>query len=244
MKYLKIRNEFLKDTYTKFNKQYNINLELWKPNPYRKIKYIYNNELGSLCSFIAFKLKFTPNLITTINILLAFLSLLIFLTPIDQYKNIALIIIFSKNILDNVDGYIARKRKLISRFGDKLDLISGKIFYHTILLCLIFHIFHFNKEIIVFGFYFLILFLDYFNSNKSKYYKKKLFSEKKKITKKNLFIKSLLIFNYNGQTMITDIIVFILSLEIFFQKVILSNYLICIFLLLKILRNMFNYLKR
>jgi phosphatidylglycerophosphate synthase len=170
--------------------------------------------------------------------------LLIFLTPIDQYKNVALIIIFSKNILDNVDGYIARKRKLISRFGDKLDLLSGKIFYHTILLCFIFHIFHFNKEIVIFGFYFLIFFLDYFNSNKSKHYKKKLFFEKIKITKKNLLIKLLLILNYNGQTMITDIIVLIISLEIFFQKLIISHYLICIFVLLKILRNTFSYLKR
>ena len=61
MNFLKLRKIYLIDTYEKFQRQYKIDLKSWQ-NPYKKIKYIYINEIAAIFSFIFF--KFNINQIT------------------------------------------------------------------------------------------------------------------------------------------------------------------------------------
>ena len=51
MNFLKLRKIYLIDTYEKFQRQYKIDLKSWQ-NPYKKIKYIYINEIAAIFSFI------------------------------------------------------------------------------------------------------------------------------------------------------------------------------------------------
>lgn len=76
--------------------------------------------------FIYTYFKITPNSITIINALLV--SPLLIYFWIQSKFLISFTLLFLRNILDGVDGYIARKYKLISRNGEIYDHISDSIF--------------------------------------------------------------------------------------------------------------------
>ncbi len=69
-------------------------------------------------------LKFVPNLITISRILLSILFIQVFLKG--EFV-LALIIFLVASISDFLDGYIARKSKIASKFGAMLDPIADKI---------------------------------------------------------------------------------------------------------------------
>ena len=62
-------------------------------------------------SYLILKTNITPNFITLFNLFLGVVAFIIFAGDIHQLKILGLIILFSKQILDNVDGFIARKKK-------------------------------------------------------------------------------------------------------------------------------------
>ncbi len=69
-------------------------------------------------------LKFVPNIITALRILLAFLFIPFFL----QGKFVwTLVVFFVAAISDFLDGYIARKFKVTSKFGAMMDPVADKI---------------------------------------------------------------------------------------------------------------------
>lgn len=239
MNFLKLRKIYLIDTYEKFQKQYKIDLKSWQ-NPYKKIKYIYINEIAAIFSFIFFKLNIKPNYITLLNILSAIIILLIFSLDLRNYFYFALFLIFSKNILDNVDGFIARIKKQTSNFGERLDFYSAKIYYFSILICFLLHIINFKNNLFIWIFFISIVVLDFINPGK-------LFSnfrKKKKINqlKKNILLKFFVFFNYDGRTNIVDLIVLTIFLELLFQKIIFSITLCFFFVFIKIARNLFYFL--
>ena len=136
MDYSKLQKLYISDVQAKFKRQYNIDLNGSKANFYIKIKYIYNNYIGALFSYFFIKFNFSPNFITSLNIALGLFGLIIFSIDIDNLKIIALIIFFSKNILDNVDGFVARYLNKTSDFGDKLDLYSALVYYFSVVASL------------------------------------------------------------------------------------------------------------
>jgi len=69
---------------------------------------------------IFYKLKFTPNIITTISLIFGLLSAY-YLYNKSYISIICLIIAY---ILDGSDGYFARKHNMVSKFGDYYDHIS------------------------------------------------------------------------------------------------------------------------
>jgi len=82
---------------------------------------------------IFYKLKFTPNIITTLSIIFGILSIYYFIKK--NYICIPLYVI--SYILDCSDGYYARKYNMVTKFGDYYDHISD-ILVHYILLYLIY----------------------------------------------------------------------------------------------------------
>jgi phosphatidylglycerophosphate synthase len=87
------------------------------------IKYYY--DIAIMISNVI-KNKFTPNQITSFNILLRIYILYIFKNS--KYKYIWVLYLFSF-ILDCLDGYTARKYDQVTKLGDYMDHISDVIFH-------------------------------------------------------------------------------------------------------------------
>ena len=242
MNYFAVRKAFLNDIIKKYRRQYKIDLKKWLPNPYYILKYKYICEISSFFSYLILKTNITPNFITLFNLFLGVVAFIIFAGDIHQLKILGLIIFFSKQILDNVDGIIARKKKITSKFGAHLDEICGHVYYFSIFFSLTFHSYYLsnnNQNILFIGF--VALMLDLINSN---------FSKKLKKIKKNyinyflikfyLFLK---IINFDGRTIKTDLIILTILVELFYNLNYFSYLLLWIFITPKILRNLYRFLK-
>lgn len=68
-----------------------------------------------------------PNALTVFRIVLIPLYLYIFFTPIPLHTLIAFLILILAGITDIVDGYIARKYKLVTSFGTMMDPLADKL---------------------------------------------------------------------------------------------------------------------
>ncbi len=232
-----IRQKFIKETKDKFLKLYKINLDNRYNNPYASIKYKYILELGSIFSFFFLKINLSANKVTFLNIFFCLLSLIFFLINKEILVYIALLIFFSKNILDNVDGFIARYKNKKSLFGEKLDLWCGKFYYHTILFCFGLNNFYLSKNPYSVIIVLIIFILDYMIPKKNEIKSKLNEIKKSKTIFKNIFSISK-IMNYDARTSITDFIILIILLEKYYQIFYLSQLIIFTFLILKILRNL------
>ncbi|MHA1584744.1 MAG: CDP-alcohol phosphatidyltransferase family protein, partial [Promethearchaeota archaeon] len=76
-------------------------------------------------------LKLTPNFFTAVALLTGLI------TAFFYFKNnlfIAGILLFFKNVFDNVDGSLARKTKQFSKFGEKFDGFSDTVSMAAIFL--------------------------------------------------------------------------------------------------------------
>lgn len=81
-------------------------------------------------------MKHVPNILTTIRIFLVFIYLSVFYSGHEYALPIALTIFFIAGVTDVVDGYIARKYQVISRFGQVMDPLADKMMQVTVLITL------------------------------------------------------------------------------------------------------------
>lgn len=237
MSYFQIRLFFLKDIKSKYLKKYKIDLESWLPNIYYRLKYIYICEIAAAFAYFFYLAGLSPNNITILNIILAISSLSFFYVDNENLKFIAILIFFSKQILDNLDGFIARFKKIRSLFGEKLDTFCGHLYYYCIFLSLMFHVYnHYNENKIDYNFVLVIgsisVFLDLLNFFLNKKIKNKII--KKKFSK---YLYILRLINYDGRTIKTDIILFIVLIELLIKNVFISIYFFMIICLFKIIKN-------
>lgn len=243
MNYKYLKNKYIKEVHKKFKENYKIDLGPGSSNKYIEFKYAYNNYLGAILAFISIKMNLSANFITYTNIFFAVIGFLIFFLDIENYKYLGLIIFFSKNILDNVDGFIARYKNETSKYGDKLDFYSALFYYSAVLLSLAFNNYYISDQVVILTMSILILILDFLNPIK-------LFKSKKNIKKlknkiySNIFYKLLRFINYDGRTSVTDLIIFIILIEIISGKFILSTTIISLFLCFKIARNFYYIYKK
>lgn len=68
-----------------------------------------------------------PNALTVFRMVLIPLYLYIFFSPIPFHTEIAFTILILAGITDIVDGYIARKYKLVTAFGTMMDPLADKL---------------------------------------------------------------------------------------------------------------------
>jgi hypothetical protein len=236
MKYLNLQKEYILEVEKKFRRKYGIDLGKNYSNLYIRLKYLYNNYVGALFAYLAIKLGLSANFITYFNIVLGIIGMTIFIFDLNDCKLIGILIFFSKNILDNVDGFVARFKKETSDFGDKLDFYSALVYYFVIIFSLALNNYYNSSELYIFIISILIILLDIFNPIKLKGLKPKLYKVKNKIYKNKLY--SFLRFtNYDGRTSITDFILIVMIFEIYSQTFILSKVLLTSFLLFKFSRN-------
>ncbi len=81
-----------------------------------------------------------PNLITTLRILLIPVFLIFFMTPSPIRSLWAALIFILASATDLLDGYVARKMKLVTRFGKLLDPIADKLLViSAVILLVAFH---------------------------------------------------------------------------------------------------------
>ena len=108
----------------------------------RKINRNYDNPIDNLLLDMAipmntflYTLKFTPNMLTTISLLLSLLgSYSIFY----KYYKIGALLLFIGYFFDCADGNFARKYNMVSKYGDYYDHISDSfkiIILYVIILC-------------------------------------------------------------------------------------------------------------
>ena len=76
------------------------------------------------------------NIPNFISILRVFLAPIFFLLFIYNYYSVAFLTFFIATITDALDGYIARKYKLVSKFGSILDPLADKILVLFAFLCI------------------------------------------------------------------------------------------------------------
>ena len=97
-------------------------------------EFLYSHINPVLGTFLHEKMKMTPNMITTITLLMSFV---IGWNLWNNNYYTACVLILIRQILDSTDGFIARKYNLKSKFGEKYDNISddlNNIITFTILL--------------------------------------------------------------------------------------------------------------
>lgn len=236
--YYKIRKLFISDISLKYQKEYKINIHNWLHNPYYTLKYKFICELASIISFLIFKTKITPNFITLINLLFALAAMLIFLFNFEQLIILGIFIFFSKQVLDNIDGFIARKKKMVSNYGKELDEICGHTYYYAILISLISHNYYLSENIITLFFGGLIIFFDLANVIFKKNFK--ILQKKNKTDFIGKNINFFNFFNFDGRTLKTDFLLLIIIIELNLNLFTISTLLIYIFLINKFLRNFYR----
>ncbi len=90
--------------------------------PLEELLYSHVNPI--LGPFLHDKLKMTPNMITTLTLLMSFI---IGWNLWNNNYYTACVLILIRQILDSTDGFIARKYNLKSKFGEKYDIFSDTI---------------------------------------------------------------------------------------------------------------------
>lgn len=259
MNYNQIRKKLYKEIYSRHSATSKIAklmvfqpINTWKRNAYLKLKYYFIIEIASLIAFFSFKFKIHPNNLSTLNIFLAFAASILLSFPNDNFKYLALIIFFSKNILDYADGFVARNEKKTSVTGAFLDEWSGNIFHFCFYFSLPIYVFEKSGNVTFLFITILMIFFQLINpknfllSNKflNSVSRKKMseilnmfnsiqsIKVRKKISIKDKIIKFFSFLEYSGGTRYTDLVIFILIIEIYTQSLIITPIICYLWLLL------------
>lgn len=77
-----------------------------------------------------------PNILTMIRFLLIPIFYIVYFSSIDNHFVISIIIFLVSGITDVLDGYIARKYDMVTKWGTLLDPLADKLMLLTVLFCL------------------------------------------------------------------------------------------------------------
>tara|TARA_X000000950_G_C13908080_1_gene657787 strand:- start:35 stop:859 length:825 start_codon:yes stop_codon:yes gene_type:complete len=239
MKFTKIRNLNYKRSNIRHNKEYGINLNDWFRNPYSSIKSKLLIEISSLVVFTLQKTKISPNFLTILNSFLVLIAGYFVAFCDNDLKIIGILIFFSQGILDWADGLLATIKKRTSDIGYILDPWSGLLNYNIFIISIGLYLFNqLNSDIFLF-LIIIYLCLRYFDLRNYSYmfvmYEKandRIKGKKKK--KSNNSIKKNSILNifkniiqniFNDRSHWIDTVLFIILLELYFDRVILAEYI-------------------
>lgn len=79
-----------------------------------------------------------PNKITMLRVfLIPFFVVFMLVSAIPNSKYIALVVFVVASLTDTLDGYIARKYKLVSNFGKFMDPLADKLLVSSAMICLV-----------------------------------------------------------------------------------------------------------
>jgi cardiolipin synthase len=76
-----------------------------------------------------------PNTLTVIRFFLVPIFIIVFFSPSEASLQYAVYIFIAAGISDVLDGYIARRYKLITKWGQVMDPLADKLMQLTVLIC-------------------------------------------------------------------------------------------------------------
>ena len=215
-------------------------------NPYSYFKSRYYIEVSAILVFFLQYTKATPNLITIIYSILSF-SVLFLLSSNNNYLILfAIILLFTKGVLDWADGLLARIQKKTSNLGFLLDNWAALISTHAYTLGLAIYLYNKDNEFIfiILGVsilfikaldlrnyaYHLAMYSLFKEKNKKSFLKKLNFNEHSKLKNKkkssSLAIFKIFIQNFlDDRSRSVDLICFIIFIDIFYYPSDLLKYL-------------------
>jgi len=120
-RFLEVRKRLYKDIYDAELRLFNIDLSSWRNHPYTKLKSYYYIELGAILTYFLLRTKITPNTITLFYAALGIIAAILILLDYKFTLYLALFIWFSKAVPDWIDGHIARIKGQTSKIGALLD---------------------------------------------------------------------------------------------------------------------------
>ena len=228
----------------------------WSKNPYIKLKYIYIAEIAALVSFICFKIKIKVNTLTLFGAFLALIGLVLLSLNLKTLNYLGLFIFFSKNVIDYADGFLARNFNMFSQEGKIYDQWSGSFYHICFFLAVPLYVFSKTNNTIYLFIAVILLLIELVDVRKllfNIYFVKKLninfrnsvlnkFKQFSKIkTKKNPSFKQHIIkffsmLNYTGRTRYTDFMILVILIEIFYDKILISNFICFLWLFLSLLK--------
>ena len=116
-------------------------------NPYSYLKARYYIFFASFIVFLLQNSSVHPNTITKLYISLGFIGAVLLAVPITELHFFALLIIFSKGILDWADGTLARMKGITSLTGHILDVYGARIHSLTFIISLgVYQYFYFDNN--------------------------------------------------------------------------------------------------
>jgi len=244
--FLSIRKKLVKDVYDKFETN-----RLGKN--YSKVKALINLELGAILAFFFIKLKIKPNIITFFYILLVLIATFLLASGKENLIYFGVLIFFFKNSIDLIDGFIARITNTASEIGHKLDTWAGTISLICFQLALGLYVY--SKSLNIHYLYLTLIIvtlsaidfkkhylsLSSTESNNEIYNYRNLLGQEYKKSSNSIFyylFKILEILDYDGRSRYTDLILLLIVIENYQNKLILSNAVVYIW----VLTNVFKFL--
>lgn len=245
MKFTEIRNLNYKRSNIRHRKGYNINLNDWFRNPYSSLKSKLFIEISSIIVFILQKSTITPNFLTILNSFLILIAGYLLAYTSNDLKIIGILIFFFQGVWDWADGLLAKIKKQTSDVGYILDPWSGFLNYNLFVISIGLYLYNqFNSDTF---FYLIIIYLcfRYFDLRNYSYMfvayenmngrisgkRKKKFKKKVKINSLLTILKKIIQNTFNDRSYWVDIILLVIIFELYYDRVILAEYIFYIIIL-------------
>jgi hypothetical protein len=231
-----IRSGLYEDVYRSEKVHFDIDLSSWKKHPYSKLKSYYYIEVGAVLTYLLIRTKVTPNSITMVYAFLGILGACLFAVGNTPALLAGIFVFFSKSIPDWIDGHIARMKGQTSQLGRMLDEWGAQVNTICFQLAICFYVAVDTGSDI---YYLLGIVVSLtpainFRSHVYQHINKPIkslndenrSSENAETNSSFLSINSLkklaTALRYNGRSRYTDLVLLVILVEIYFNKVFLS----------------------
>ena len=91
--------------------------------------------LGNYIVVVLANKSFNPLIVNYFNLFIVIFSLSLLLIKVEHNIMIAILLLFTWQLLDTVDGGIARVRKIVNNYGGYIDYITGMIIIAFLPIC-------------------------------------------------------------------------------------------------------------
>jgi len=224
IKQLKERDNWNCGSYTNW---YSISWGAFLSAPYKKIKTTIILEISFFLLFLINKTNITPNHVTFFGVFWVYLGSFFMFSDNNLLIYSSLLLFFTRQIPDAIDGSLAHLKNKFSKTGHELDLWLGDTSRIAFIIGVMFYIFNRTNDATILLLLISIIILISIDPRKyismfkfsRIYYDKKLkgHSEKTENNSRNPAFSILKFFHYDGRTSYTDFVIFLILLDLKFN---------------------------
>lgn len=235
-----VRSGLYEEVYHAELELFGIDLSDWRKHPYSKLKSYFYLEVGAILTFFLLKTRVTPNAITLVYAFLGVLGAVLLATGYVPAIVAGIFVFFSKAIPDWIDGHIARIKGMTSDIGALLDSWGAhvNIISFQIGICLYVTTRTDSDTYLYLAIIILFTYAINFRSHVYQYIAMPMkpldaggqldrfgnTADSLSLTALCKKIANLL--RYNGRSRYTDFVLLVLLLEIYFDQILISIYLV------------------